>query len=213
MRITKLGHACVRLEHDGHVVVVDPGGFTEPDAADGATAVLITHQHPDHLDLDRLRATDAPIFTIQAVRDQIAEGDPAVAERVTVVAPGEQLDVGLPVTAVGELHAVIHPDLPRIRNSGYVVDVGGTRVYHPGDALSPPGGPVDVLFLPVHAPWSKISEVADFSRTVGAGRSVAVHDGLLNDNGHQIVGTVLRGLLDTDRHTYERVLPGHDLEL
>jgi L-ascorbate metabolism protein UlaG (beta-lactamase superfamily) len=213
MRITKLGHACVRLEHDGHVVVVDPGGFTEPDAADGATAVLITHQHPDHLDLDRLRATGAPIFTIQAVRDLIAEGDPAVAERVTVASPGEQLDVGLPVTAVGELHAVIHPDLPRIHNSGYVVDVGGTRVYHPGDALTPPGGPVDVLFLPVHAPWSKISEVADFSRTVGAGRSVAVHDGLLNENGHQIVDTVLRGLLDTDRHTYDRVLPGHDLEL
>jgi L-ascorbate metabolism protein UlaG (beta-lactamase superfamily) len=213
MRITKLGHACVRLEHDGQVVVVDPGGFTEPEATDGATAVLITHQHPDHLDLDRLRATDAPIYTIQAVRDQIADGDPAVAERVTVVSPGEQLDAGLPVTAVGELHAVIHPDLPRIHNSGYVVDVGGTRVYHPGDALTPPGGPVDVLFLPVHAPWSKISEVADFSRTVGAGRSVAVHDGLLNDNGLQIVGTVLRGLLDTDRHTYERVLPGHDLEL
>jgi L-ascorbate metabolism protein UlaG (beta-lactamase superfamily) len=213
MRITKFGHACVRLEHDGQVVVVDPGGYTEPEAVDGATAVLVTHQHPDHLDLDRLRATDAPVFTIQAVRDEIAEGDPAVAERVTVVSPGEQLDAGLPVTAVGELHAVIHPDLPRISNSGFVVDVGGTRVYHPGDALTPPGGPVDVLFLPVHAPWSKISEVADFSRTVGAGRSVAVHDGLLNDNGHQIVGRVLGGLLDDDRHTYERVLPGHDLRL
>jgi len=213
MRITKFGHACVRLEHDGQVVVVDPGGFTEPEAVDGATAVLVTHQHADHLDVDRLRATDAPVFTIQAVRDQIAEADPAVAERVTVVSPGEQLDAGLPVTAVGELHAVIHQDIPRISNSGYVVDVGGTRVYHPGDALTPPGGPVDVLFLPVHAPWSKISEVADFSRSVGAARSVAVHDGLLNDDGHRIVGSVLGGLLDTEEHSYERVLPGHDLRL
>ena len=32
MRITKFGHACVRLEHDGKVVVVDPGMFTDPEA-------------------------------------------------------------------------------------------------------------------------------------------------------------------------------------
>ena len=213
MRITKLGHACVRIEHDDHVLVIDPGGFSEPDAAEGATAVLVTHEHPDHLDVERLRATDAPVFTIAAVRDRIADADGGVAQRVTVVSPGQQIDAGLPVTAVGELHAVIHPDLSRINNSGYVVDLGTTRVYHPGDALTPPGGPVDVLFLPIHAPWSKISEVADFARTVGAGRSVAVHDGLLNDNGLNIVGGVLGGLLDDDDHVYERLVPGSDLAI
>jgi len=213
MRITKFGHACVRLEHDGQALVIDPGGFTETDAVDGATAVLVTHEHADHLDVERLRATDAPIFTIEAVRHQIADADGAVAERVTVVSPGQQFDAGLPVTAVGELHAVIHEDLTRITNSGYLVDLGSTRVYHPGDSLTPPGGPVDVLFLPVHAPWSKISEVVDFSRTVGAGRSVAVHDGLLNDNGLGVVGRVLGGLLDDDEHVYERLVPGNDVTL
>ena len=209
MRITKFGHACVRLEHDGKVVVVDPGAFTDVEAVDGATAVLITHEHPDHLDLDRLRATDAPIWTIEAVRTQIAAGDPAVAERVTVVSPGEQFDAGLPVTAVGELHAVIHEDLPRFYNSGYVVDVGDTRVYHPGDSFTPPGGPVDVLFLPIHAPWSRISEVIDFAREVGAPQSVAVHDGLLNDAGLAVVGRNLDTLLPDGG--YRRLEPGSDL--
>jgi L-ascorbate metabolism protein UlaG (beta-lactamase superfamily) len=213
MRVTKLGHACVRIEHDGQLLVVDPGGFTERGATEGATAVLVTHEHPDHLDVGQLAATDAPIYTIEAVRRRIAEADPRVAERVQVVAPGQVFDAGLPVTAVGELHAVIHPELPRFHNSGYVVDVGGTRLYHPGDALTPAGGPVDVLLLPVHAPWSKVSEVADFSRTVGARRSVAIHDGLLNDTGLGVVGRVLHGLLDTDEHTYERVAPGTDLTL
>jgi len=213
MRITKFGHACVRVEHEGTVLVVDPGGFTEQSAVDGATAVLVTHEHPDHLDIDNLRATDAPVYTIEAVRQQISDADGAVAERVTVVSPGQSFDAGLPVTAVGELHAVIHEDLGRISNSGYVIDVGTTRVYHPGDALTPPGGPVDALFLPVHAPWSKISEVADFARSVGAPRSVAVHDGLLNDNGLTIVGRVLSGLLDDDDHAYQRVAPGTDLDL
>jgi len=151
------------------------------------------------------------VYTIEAVRARIAEDDPAVAERVQVVAPGQAFDAGLPVTAVGELHAVIHPDLPRFDNSGFVIDVGGTRLYHPGDALTPAGGPVDVLLLPVHAPWSKVSEVADFSRTVHARRSIAIHDGLLNDTGHGIVGKVLHGLLDTDEHSYERVVPGSDV--
>ncbi|NUR06544.1 MAG: MBL fold metallo-hydrolase [Nocardioidaceae bacterium] len=209
MRITKFGHACVRLEYDGQVVVVDPGAFTEMEAVDGATAVLVTHEHIDHLDLDRLRATDAPIFTIEAVRTQIADGDPAVAERVTVVSPGQQLDVGLPVTVVGELHAVIHEELPRFYNSGYVVDVGGTRVYHPGDSFTPSGGPVDLLLLPVHAPWSKISEVVEFGRTVGAPRSLAVHDGLLNDVGLMVAGRTLDSLLPG----YQRLEPGSDVDL
>jgi L-ascorbate metabolism protein UlaG (beta-lactamase superfamily) len=211
MRVTKFGHACVRIEQDGEVVVVDPGGFTEREAVDGATAVLVTHEHPDHLDLDNLRGTDASVFTIDAVRTHIAAVDGDVAERVTVVAPGEQFDVGVPVTTVGELHAVIHPDLPRFHNSGYVVEVGGTRLYHPGDAFTHPGGPVDVLFLPVHAPWSRISEVVDFGRSVGAARSVAVHDGLLNDSGLAVVGRNLVGLLGED--AYERLQPGSDLAL
>jgi L-ascorbate metabolism protein UlaG (beta-lactamase superfamily) len=213
MRITKLGHSCVRIEHDGQVVVVDPGGFTDRGAVDGATAVLVTHEHADHLDLGHLAATDAPVYTIEAVRARIAEADPAVAERVQVVSPGEQLDVGLPVTAVGELHAVIHEDLPRVRNTGFVIDVAGTRVYHPGDSLTPAGGPLDLLLLPVHAPWSKISEVIEFDRAVGARHSVAIHDGLLNENGLGVVGRVLGGLLPSADHSYERVAPGTDLTL
>jgi len=210
MRITKFGHACVRLEHEDHVVVIDPGAFTEPEAVDGATAVLVTHEHLDHLDVERLRRTDAPVFTIDAVRAQIAEADPAVAERVTVVSPGEQFDAGLPVTAVGEHHAVIHEDMPRFLNSGYLVDVGSVRVFHPGDAFTPPGGPIDLLLVPVQAPWSKFSEVVDYLRAVDAPRALAVHDGLLNDTGLGVVGRNLEALLGPGR--YERLAPGSDVE-
>ena len=211
MRLTKFGHACVRLEHAGQVLVLDPGSWTEPEAVDGATAVLVTHQHADHLSLDNLRRTDAPVFTIAAVAEQIAAEDAAVAERVTVVAPGEQFDAGLPVTTVGELHALIHGDLPRFDNSGFVVDAGGTRVYHPGDAFTEPGQPVDVLLVPVHAPWCKIAEVVDFARAVGAPRSAAIHDGLLNDRGLALVDRLVGGMLEEREQAFERVAPGSDL--
>src|SRR3978361_661029 len=104
MRITKFGHACVRLETDGQVIVLDPGGFTEPEAVDGATAVLITHEHADHYSADNLRRTDAPIHTIGDVAAVIREEAPDLAERVSVVTPGQSVDVGVPTIAVGEDH-------------------------------------------------------------------------------------------------------------
>ena len=145
------------------------------------------------------------------MRKAIADADSGLAERVQVVQPGQQLDAGLPITVVGEKHAVIHPDLPRIDNSGFVIQVGDVRLFHPGDALTPPGVEVDVLLLPVHAPWNKMSEVVDYAREVGATRSVAVHDGLLNDTGLSVLNRNLHLLLDRDGRGYERLVPGTDL--
>jgi L-ascorbate metabolism protein UlaG (beta-lactamase superfamily) len=214
MRITKHGHACVRFEHDGAVVVVDPGGFTDADAVDGATAVLVTHEHPDHYDPAHLRRTDAPVLTIDAVAARVREDAPDVAERVQVVSPGEDVVAGgLPVRVVGELHAVIHPDLPRFHNSGYVLRVGDRKVYHPGDALTGPGEPVDLLCLPVSAPWLKVSECIDFAREVGAPRNLAIHDRVYSEAGLGIVDGHLGRMLDPAHQEYARIADGADLPI
>lgn len=212
MRLTKLGHSCVRIEHDGTVVVLDPGVFTDPGATDGADAVLITHEHPDHVDPAQLRATDAPIYTIAAVARQIGENAPDLAERVTVVAPGEDFAAaGVPVTAVGELHAVIHPELPRFDNSGYLLTLGDTAVFHPGDALTGPGRPVDVLLAPVCAPWMKASEGIEFARSVGASRNVAIHDRIYSAAGLGVVDTHFQRFLGADGLDYVRLADGAEL--
>ena len=213
MRITKFGHACVRLEHDGASLVLDPGVFTDVGALDGADAVLITHEHPDHYLPDHLRACDAAIFTIGAVAARIREDAPDVAERVTTVEPGQSLDVGgLPVRVVGERHAVIHPELPRFDNSGYVVTLGETRVYHPGDALTAPDEEVDVLCVPVSAPWLKVSEAIDFARGVRAPRNLAIHDRVYSDAGLGIVDGHLETFLAPAGQAYARLRDGADLQ-
>src|SRR5829696_292185 len=125
--------------------------FTSKEAIDGATAVLVTHEHADHWTPDLLRTTDAPVFTIEAVAAQIREQAPDVAERVTVLTPGQSFDVGVPVEVIGEKHAVIHPELPHFDNSGYLLTVEGTRIFHPGDALTIPPMTPDLLLLPVSA--------------------------------------------------------------
>ena len=212
MRITKFGHACIRLEYDGKVVVLDPGMFTDPEAVDGADAVLITHEHPDHYLPDHLARTDAPVLTIDAVAARIRDDAPAVAERVTVVSPGEQFDPGIPAVAVGELHAVIHPDLPRFHNSGYLLTLGDTTVFHPGDALTVPEQHVDVLCVPVSAPWMRAAEAVDFARTVAAPHNLAIHDRVYSEAGLRIVDGHF-GLLLPETSSYSRLADGADLAL
>ena len=204
MRVTKFGHACVRIEYADAVIVLDPGGFTGVDAVDGATAVLITHEHPDHYDPDHLRASDATIFTIEAVATQIRAGAPDLAERVVVVRHGASFDVGLPVEVVGEKHAVIHPDLARIDNSGYLLTVGDQRVYHPGDSLTLPETYVDLLLAPISAPWLKVSEAVDFVRAVGAPRTLGIHDKIYTDAALSIVDTHMGNLLPEGQEFFRR---------
>lgn len=211
MRITKFGHACVRIEHDGATVVLDPGMFTAPEAVDGATAVLVTHEHPDHLVVDHLRRTDAPVFTIAAVADKIRDEAPEVAERVTVVAPGDSFDAGLPVRAVGEMHAVIHPEFPRLFNSGYVLTAGDAKVYHPGDSLTEPGEAIDVLLVPSSAPWLKASEAIEFARAVKAPRNLAIHDRIYTEAAHGILEMQMNAFLPKEGLEYVRRADGQDL--
>ena len=212
MRITKFGHACVRIEYDGTALVLDPGSFTEANAVDGADAVLITHEHPDHYLADHLRRTDAPVFTVDAVAGLICEQAPDIGERLTVVAPEELFEVaGVPVRAVGELHAVIHPEYPRFYNCGYVMTFGDQCVYHPGDAFTPPGEPVDVLCAPVSAPWMKVSEGIEFARVVQAPRNLAIHDRVYSEMGLSSADTHFGKFLGDDGLDYVRRADGEDL--
>jgi L-ascorbate metabolism protein UlaG (beta-lactamase superfamily) len=212
MRLTKFGHACVRLEDSGTAIVLDPGMFTDATPLEGAAAVLITHEHPDHYSPDLLRGSAAPIFTIAAVAERIRTDAPDVFERVTVVAPGEQFTAaGVSVTAIGELHAEIHPELPRFHNSGYVLELGDSTVFHPGDALTGPGREVDVLLLPVSAPWARSADLINFARDVKAPANVAIHDRVYSDAGSMIFDGQINTFLPKEGLTYHRLNDGQDL--
>lgn len=212
MRITKFGHACVRIEYDGTTLVLDPGMFTDREALDGADAVLITHEHPDHYLPDHLKAVDVPVWTIDAVAAKLREDAPEVFERTTVVAPGDAFQVGdVPVAAVGELHAVIHPELPRFHNSGYLLSLGDQKVFHPGDALGGPGEAVDVLLAPASAPWARSHELVDFMRTVKAPVNIAIHDRIYSQAGAGVFDNLVGAFLPQEGLEFKRLADGEDL--
>ncbi|MFF5727370.1 MBL fold metallo-hydrolase [[Kitasatospora] papulosa] len=210
LNLVKKTHSCVRLERNGQSLVIDPGGFSEGDAAVGADAILVTHEHPDHFDEGRLRAAlesdpAAQVWTLRSVAERMSAAFPG---RVHTVGHGDTFTAaGFEVQVHGELHAVIHPDIPRITNIGFLVD---GSVFHPGDALTVPDHPVETLMLPVMAPWSKISEVIDYVREVKPRRAIDIHDALLTDLARPIYDMQIGALGGAD---HSRMTPGEATRL
>lgn len=188
MKLTKYTHACVRLEADGRVLVLDPGTLSETaEALTGAHAILVTHEHSDHIDLaavgKALRGNvRLEFFAPAGVSARLREEVPGATSRIHNVTPGSSFGAaGFAVRSFGGQHALIHPQIPVVANIGYLID---GNVYHPGDSfIVPHGVNVRTLLLPVHAPWSKVSEVLDFMIGVRAPRAYPIHDGLLNELG------------------------------
>jgi hypothetical protein len=130
---------------------------------------------------------------------------------VHVVGHGDVADVaGFEVSVHGELHAEIHPEIPRVANVGFLVD---GRVFHPGDALTVPEVPVATLLLPLHAPWSRAADVIDYVRAVHADQAYAVHDGLLNDTGLGLMSGLLGERGPGTPTPFSRLAPGETVEL
>jgi L-ascorbate metabolism protein UlaG (beta-lactamase superfamily) len=190
MRLTKFGHACVRLEGPGGTLVIDPGALTEECAVDDVDAILITHEHFDHFVEGRIRAAvrnnpGLEIWTVKAVAELLT----GLGARLHAVGDGDAFTAaGFPVEAYGSRHARVHPDVPVVANTGFLID---QRLFHPGDALTVPGRPIATLLLPVHAPWSRMSDLIDWVREVSPARVLAVHDGALNPTGVAMVGGFL----------------------
>jgi L-ascorbate metabolism protein UlaG (beta-lactamase superfamily) len=184
VKLTKQEHACVVLEKDGTSIVVDPGSFS-PDAATiiaGAEAVLLTHEHMDHVNESALNQAlaDRPDLRIYGPA-ALAGVFSAHPDQFTAVAAGTELTVaGFNITVHGSQHAVIHPDIPVVANVGYLVD---ETLYHPGDAYFVPEVPVTTLLLPVSGPWMKVGEAVDYVRAVRPQQLVQIHELLLSDIG------------------------------
>lgn len=198
MRIRHLKHSCLLVETGGMRLLVDPGGFS-PDAAEArdADAVLVTHKHPDHVDPEILAA----VLGANERAVVIAEPE-AAAEIADVVAgaPGNrvvselragqrEIVEGLTISAHGGHHAIIHPDIPRVGNVGFVIEAAGEpRLGVTGDSLEPLEAfhGIDVLAFAVVAPWSSIRATIDFLREVRPRLALPVHDAIVSPEGRPI---------------------------
>ena len=138
MRLTHYGHACLLVEVAGTRLLLDPGTYS----ADFTTltdldAILITHQHPDHVDADRVpvlveRNPQARVL-VEPGTVALLTGASRPVAAATPFAGGQTTQVGdLLVEGVGERHAFIHAGVPRPGNTGFVISADGDpTVFHP----------------------------------------------------------------------------------
>jgi L-ascorbate metabolism protein UlaG (beta-lactamase superfamily) len=184
VEITHFGHSCVLLDTGSARLLIDPGTWSDGfENLTGLDAVLITHQHVDHLDGARLPALLRGNPAARLIVDSGSAAELSGHDH-EVAAPGETLQVaGARIEVLGGEHAVIYPDVPVIPNNAYLVD--GTHL-HPGDSFTPPSTQVEVLFVPTSAPWLRIAEVIDYLRAVEPRTAVPIHQAVLSGLGQQL---------------------------
>lgn len=211
MKLTKFGHACVRLEKNSRALVIDPGAMTpEAEAMAGVEAALITHEHFDHFEPERLRAAvdenpGLAVYTCPGVARNLDE----LGDRVRVVRAGDVLSVaGFEVTVAGEKHHYSHPDVPPVDNVGFLID---QEVFHPGDALTVIDAPT--LLVPGQAPWMTVPDLITYLRTMKPRRAYAIHDGLINEWGVKVLESVLDMEAKGLGADIRRLTPGQSVEL
>lgn len=200
MELTHFGHSCLLADFGGTTVLFDPGNFSHGfEGITGLSAILITHQHPDHADPDRLPAL------VEANPGAALFADPQTASQLggawQTIGAGDEVTVDhLTVRGVGGRHAVIHPEIPVIDNTSYLIGDSEhpARLMHPGDSLFVPDEAVDVLATPAAAPWMKISEAVDYLRAVAPRHAVPIHQAIISPDARGIYYGRLSEMTDTD---------------
>lgn len=193
MLVTSFGHSCVLVEVAGARILFDPGNFSSGfEQLTGLDAILVTHQHPDHADVAKLPAL------VAANPEAVRYADPQTAAQLnadgsmgqwSVQAPGQSFAVGdVTVRGTGGRHAVIHPDLPVVDNTVYILDAPDRAgaFMHPGDSLYIPFEEIEVLALPAAAPWMKLSEAVDYLRGTAPRYAFPIHQAVVSDVGRGI---------------------------
>ena len=210
MELTKYEHACFTVEKDGKVIVVDPGGFTSDFMMpEHVVAIIITHEHGDHLDMDLISEIVEQNSHVVIIGPEEVTAKLSKFETRTVHGGDGFAIEGFDLDFYGDDHARIHKDIPIVQNVGVLIE---DRLYYPGDSFTMPEKSVDTLALPVAAPWMKVEEAIEFMKAVGARFTFPTHDAVLSPIGKQITDSVVGRFAEAAGTEYRRI-DGETIEI
>jgi L-ascorbate metabolism protein UlaG (beta-lactamase superfamily) len=161
IEITPLIHSSVQLEHAGKVIQIDPWSAGDLSRAKPADLILVTDDVGHHLDVKaiaRLRKPGAPIVIAANGKSRVPDG--------IVLANGEKREVaGFVVEAVAAYDITPgEPYHPKGEANGYIITVGGKRLYFAGVTECVPEvravRNIDVAFFPMNVPLARMEPAA-----------------------------------------------------
>jgi L-ascorbate metabolism protein UlaG (beta-lactamase superfamily) len=185
MKLTKYIHSCVLLEENGEQLLIDPGIFTfsqgvPVETFGGAATIVITHNHPDHVDPENVKKivamSGATIVTNEELKTVLIDA----GIETTFVTDAEYKTDNFTIEAIKAAHENILSDsIPE----NYAYRINGTLLAV-GDSFAAQlrelSG-IDLLMLPVMAPWNTELDVFDFAKAIAPKKIVPVHDGYAKD--------------------------------
>jgi L-ascorbate metabolism protein UlaG (beta-lactamase superfamily) len=186
MKITKYIHSCLIFEHHGYKLLMYPGTFTfaeglvKPDDFADVSAIIITHIHPDHLDIDNLKKiialSGAPVITNNQVAGELNKQNiPS-----EIFTQGVRVFGGMAFEAMPVIHMPLL-DNPTPEMTGYIIN---KNILHPVDSfhtsLTEIKG-IELLILPIMAPFCTELQVAAFADALAPKHILPVHDGFGKD--------------------------------
>lgn len=177
MKIKKLGHCCLVIEENGKKIMTDPGSYTveEQIKEKNIDIILITHEHQDHLHVDSLKSVllnnpNAVVITNSGVGGILDEN----GAKYQKLENGQSREFsGVFLEAYGDKHAEIYKEFGQVQNTGYFI---GKNLFYPGDAFTNPHKKIDILALPVLAPWLRLKDSIDYAIEVNPRICFPVHD-------------------------------------
>jgi L-ascorbate metabolism protein UlaG (beta-lactamase superfamily) len=184
MNIEKIGHCCLLIEIDGVRILTDPGRFTtEQLQVKDVDGIIVTHVHADHLDMETFEKVlgnnpRAKIIANSEVAQIIKIA--TRTDRIKILDEGDYDIAGISIQAIPNTHVFIYAGIPVVKNTGFLIN---RRLYLPGDSYDLPKVPIEILALPLAAPWGKISETIDYAKKISPKICFPIHDGMNKISG------------------------------
>ena len=181
-KFTWYGQAALKIENNGQTIIIDPYKIPSEEQAD---IVLITHSHGDHLSPEDISmvATESTKFVCPENCREILEAEGY--KNITTVKPGDEITIeGLHIQAVPMYNVVKTKFHPKENNwTGYILDIGGVKVYHTGDIERMPelkSVQCDIVLLPLGQTYTmnSVEEAAEAALDTGAKLAIPIHFGL-----------------------------------
>lgn len=210
MKITKYEHACLDITEGASRLVVCPGIFTKLlKDFHNITAVVITHVHADHLDIEKIQEIithnpNVSIFTTE-------EASKEIGSNTQISRPGHPITVGdFTLEFFGENHAEIDPETPVNQNNGVLVN---NKLYYPGDSFTECPKPFNILAVPASAPWLRVAQTIPLIQNSSCQKVFPTHNALLSDAGHQVTNNWLQTFAQRAGKEFIFLQPGESIEV